>query len=429
MHAVAAERIVVPFKGEGAGVDELSWGQTENWSAIVAQKTWIPLGGVKPLPPTTTIEEIADELAYLMGRYQPMRTKLRFAPDGHPRQEVFESGEIVLSIVDAGSSDPLTVAEAICDGWRDDTLDFASEWPVRMALVRKDGVLTHMSVLMSHFVTDAAGALVMMSEVAQRVSAPVAGMQPLEQARWQQSPAGQRQNESSLRHWDNILRTVSPHRFPPVSSPAEPRYWHGEFSSPKLLKAVLDIADRRGTETSTVLFALYAVALNQITGISPVVIRPMVSNRFRPGMSNVVCTLAQAGLCSFDIGGLSFPDALTVVQRSVMAAYKHAYFNHHDMVAFRERIALERGQEINIACYFNDRRSSSRGSSFVSDAPATFRWVASQDAPSFEPLFLHIDDVPGTAQITLYLDSHYFSPADGERLVRLMEEGGAEHSG
>src|SRR5258708_559700 len=143
----AAERIMVSFKGEGAGVGELSWGQSENWSAIVSQKTWIPLGGVKPLDPGTTVDEIADEPAYLMSRYQTMRTRLIFAPDGHPTQEVFESGEIALSIVDAGSADPLSVAESVCDGWRESTIDFAVEWPVRMAVIRAGGVLTHMAVL------------------------------------------------------------------------------------------------------------------------------------------------------------------------------------------------------------------------------------------------------------------------------------------
>lgn len=418
MIAVAAEQIMVTFKGEGAGVDELSWGQSENWSAIVSQKTWIPLGGVKPLDPGTTVEDIADELAYLMSRYQPMRTKLLFK-DGRVLQEVFDSGEIALSIVDC-ADDPSVTAEAICDEWRASEMDFTAEWPVRMAVVRCGGELTHMAVLVSHLVTDATGAGVMMAEVARREAAPVSGMQPLEQARWQQSPAGRRQNASALRYWEGILRSIPPSRFPQALAEGGPRYWHGEFSSPAMLTALQRIVASSGLESTTVLLTLYSLALHYFTGINPVVIRPIVSNRFRPGLANVVCTLAQGGLCSLDVAGQPFGEALEIVQRSVLSAYKYAYFDHHHMVDLRSRVALDRGVEIDTSCYFNDRRSPGHMGSRAIEDPAEFRWIASQDAPSFEQLFVHIDDVPGTVQITIYLDTAYVPAAAGEALLRKM---------
>jgi hypothetical protein len=418
------EQIMVAFTGEGAGRGPLSWGQSENWSAIVAQKTWIPLGGVKPLDPGTTLDEVAAELRYLIGRYQPMRTLLEFAADGTPTQVVYETGEFGLGIVEAGDADPAGVAEALCDQWRSSDLDFATEWPLRIALVRKDGQYTHMPVLMSHFVTDAAGAIVMMSEVTTREPAPVNGMQPLAQARWQHSPAGLRQNDGAMRYWENVLRGISPQRFHKPEAPQEPQHWHGEFSSPSMLPAVREIARRSGLESTTILLTIYAVALNQITGINPVVIRPMVSNRFRPGLASIVCTLAQAGLCVLDVAGLSFGDALERVQRAVMAAYKHAYFNHHDMVAVRDRVAADRGAEVNIACYFNDRRTpmTKQDQSPAASEPSVLRWVAAQNTPTFEPLFLHVDDATDRIQITVYLDTAYLSSANGEALVYGMEK-------
>jgi hypothetical protein len=59
-------------------------------------------------------------------------------------------------------------------------------------------------------------------------------------------------------------------------------------------------------------------------------------------------------------------------------------------------------------------------SSIATDCPPEFRWIASQDAPSFEPLFVHIDDVPGTVQITIYLDTACVPAAAGEALLRKM---------
>ncbi|WP_433607648.1 hypothetical protein ACQP2P_33365 [Dactylosporangium sp. CA-139114] len=123
----APERVGVGFEGYSAGEGPLSWGQLENWSAIVKQGTWLPLGGLKPLAPGTTVDDVAGELRYLMSRYEPMRTLLRFAPDGTPTQVVYRSGEIDLEIVDAGEADAQRVAEELCDAWRGKQLDFATE--------------------------------------------------------------------------------------------------------------------------------------------------------------------------------------------------------------------------------------------------------------------------------------------------------------
>jgi len=63
-----SDRVVVAFRGEGAGVDDLAWGQLDMWRVMVARNSWLPLGGIKPLPAGTTVDEMADELRYLMSR-------------------------------------------------------------------------------------------------------------------------------------------------------------------------------------------------------------------------------------------------------------------------------------------------------------------------------------------------------------------------
>ncbi|GAA2357554.1 condensation domain-containing protein [Dactylosporangium salmoneum] len=410
----APDRISVGFQGDTSGEGPLSWGQLENWSAIVKQRTWIPLGGVKPLDEGTTLDEVAAELRYLMTRYEPMRTLLRFAGDGTPTQVVHAAGEIDLEIVDAGDADPGRVAEDLCDAWRAKQLDFATEWPLRMAVVRQGDRLTHMAVLVSHFVTDAAGAMTMLAEVAERVDTPVPGPQPLAQAEWQESPAGLRHDAAARRYWAGILQTVAPERFPRPAVVESPRYWHGEFTSPALGLAAQRWAAETGVDTTTVLLAAYAGALTRITGVDPVVIRPIVSNRFRPGLAGVVCTLAQAGLLSIPAAGTPFAELLERTRRVTTAAYKYAYFHHTRM----DRLITEAG--VDIGCYFNDRRGPAM-SAPIEPGESSFRWVAAQDAPSFEPLFLHVDGVPGTLQLSLYLDAAHLAPADAERLAAEME--------
>jgi Condensation domain len=429
----SVERIAVAFEGDGAGEDALSWGQSENWSTIVAIGNWFPLGGVKPLDPGTGVEDIAAELRYLMGRYQPMRTRLRFDPGSRPRQVVSGSGVIDLEVVDAGDADPGEVADALSERYRSTDLDFATEWPVRMGVVRQRGELTHLVVLMSHLAVDGTGALIMMGEVAAGTGGPVPELQPLAQARWQRSAAGRRQNDAALRHHEGILRSVDPRRYPPQPPTDQPRYWQGEFGSPAMLPAVRAIAARTGLGSSTVLLALFASSLAGVTGIHPVVLRPIVGNRFRPGLSGVVCTLAQAGLCVLDVTADSFDEVVRQTQRSLTSAYKHGYFDPVAVAALRERVAEERGTAVDTACFFNDRRGAAqqlevgpdRRDGLPADGegprPGTFRWVLSQDSPSLESLFLQVDDVPDTIHLTFVLDSHCLSPADGEALVRGME--------
>jgi hypothetical protein len=254
-------------------------------------------------------------------------------------------------------------------------------------------------------------------------------MQPLAQAQWQASPAGRRQNEAALRHWETALRTIAPTRFPPTRGPEQPRYWEGEFESAAMFPAIHAIAARHAVESTTVLLALFGAALDEIAGIAPVVIRPIVGNRFRPGLADVVCTLAQGGICVLDLAGLPFDEALDRTRRAAMAAYKHAYFDHDDMVELRARVSADRGTQIDTGCYFNDRRASTRAAepspdpaqAISSAAESTIRWALGQDAPSFEPLFMHVEDSADTIRLTLAIDTAAISRDKVETLLRTME--------
>lgn len=424
------EWIMVGFEGDGAGEGELSWGQKENWTTSVAHRTWLPQGGARPLPPGTTLADIADGISRLMKRYQPMRTRMRLRADGRPIQVVHGSGEVAVEIVDA-KDDPGAVAEAVCERYRNTPLDFTAEWPLRMAVIRHNGQLTHMAELISHLAVDAAGAVVMMTGAATGHETPVTGMQPLAQAAWQRSPAGRRQNEAAMRYWETIYRTTDARRFDNRQPEHSPRYWHGEYDSPALLSAVRAIAASSGLGTSMVFLALFALALNDLNGINPVVIRPIVGNRFRPGLAGVVCTVAQAGVCVLDVAGTSFDEALRRAQRASMNAYKYAYFDDEDLIALRARIFAERGTTVDMGCFINDRHGVggqrdtgpvlALGQIRETVHPSTFRWLEGQDGPSLEPLFVAIDDIPDAIQVSVHLDTRYVSLADGEALVRGME--------
>jgi hypothetical protein len=431
--AVATDRVLVAFAGEGAGVGELSWGQREIWQAMVNQRSSLAVGGRKPLAAGTTVAEIADELRYLMTRYPTMRTRLRFDRDGRPTQECFASGEVALEIFDVGDDDdPDQVAAAVEARYKTEPFDYVDAWPIRMAVTRRHGTATHMIVLMSHIVTDAAGAMVMFREVATRETGPVPGLQSLEQARWQASPAGERQNARTLRYWADLLRSVPTRRFPDgLADPQTPRHWTGEFRSPVLRTTVRAIAERTGSDSSAVLMVLFAATLARITGINPVVIRPVVHNRFRSHLVGVMCMVAQAGVCGLDVADVTVDEAVRRAEHATRIAYKHAYFDPEQLNDLIAQVAEERDPDLDLACFLNDRRMDrieeaptdplpDPGEPLPPPVGGTFDWTIKQDDP-VERLFLHLDDTPEHILLTVCVDTHFMSPAAAEALVRGME--------
>lgn len=433
--AVAAtQRIPVAFHGEGSGTGALSWGQREIWLAMLNQRDHLAIGGRKPLPPGTSVEEIADELRYLMTRYPPMRTKLRFPADTpeRPTQELFTSGVIDLEVFDVpDGEDAEAVAAAVEHRYKFEPFDLAGTWPVRMGVTRQGGAATHMIILMPHIVSDAGGGSVMLREVETRETGPVPGMQQLEQVQWQASPEGRKHLARTLRYWGDLLRRVPTRQVPGPFEPRAPRHWAGDLNSSALPIAVKAVAERTGADSSAVLMVLFAASLARITGIHPVVIRPVVHNRFRPQLVGVMCMVAQAGCCVLDVAGIGVDEAVDRAQRATMLAYKYAYFDPWELNELIAEVAKERDPELDIATFFNDRRmgkgvndeaipAASPELFEQTRAQSTFEWTDQQDNP-FDRLFLHVDDAPGRITLRVCIDTAYLQPDEAEHLVRSME--------
>ncbi|MEU0562032.1 condensation domain-containing protein [Dactylosporangium sp. NPDC006015] len=427
---VAAELVRFDFAGEGAGEDELSWGQQEIWLAMQRQRSWIPIGGPSTLRPGTTLDDIVDDLRYTIGRYQTMRTRLRFLPDGAVRQEVSASGSFTIEVFDApDDADPLEFAGAVFDWFRAWDYDYVKDWPLRVGVVRHRGTLTYQVSVVTHLVTDALGGVVMMDEVTRREPAPVAGMQPLEQVRRQRSPSGRRQNEAALRYWRRTLLTVPARTVPESADRCEPRYREGLLHSPALRLALGTLADRHGVDSATVLLAVFAAATARVTGVDPVVIRPIVGNRFWPGLADVVCPVNQAGLLVVDALGAAFPTLLDRVRGAVLSTYKYASFDPLQLAATVAGVERERGTAIDLSVLFNDRRTGDRSAppsavtlpQMASALAATrFDWPVARDDPH-EPLMVNVEDTVDALLVRIVFDTHHLAPALAESWVRAMQ--------
>jgi hypothetical protein len=317
----------------------------------------------------------------------------------------------------------------------DTGFDLERDWPVRTAVIRHLGVPTHQVTVVCHLVADGFGATVLVGEVdrwrraGHRLDTTPDGLPPLEQARWQRSPAGQRQCAAALRHWETMLHAIPARRFPGPVDPRRPRHWQAGFTSRALHLAAQVIARRTGTDRSTVLLTAFAAGLTEATGIHPAVVRVVVSNRFRRPLAGTMSPVSQPALCVLDVAGLPFDEAVALTGRRALAAYKHAYYDPNQLDALIARVGRERGEELDIACYFNERRPQGAASTDPVPDPAEvraalagtrFHWMARQDRPN-ERLFLTINDVADTVDLDICGDTEHLSPAMLETCVRTME--------
>jgi hypothetical protein len=431
----ATEVVVVQFAGEGSGSDGLTWGQQHIWNAMRELGSPMNMCATRELAAGASVAEFADELRYYLSRFQSMRSRLELVPGDWPRQVVVESGEAAIEIIDVPpEQDPAELAARLTAVFEEAEFDYEREFPIRMTLLRRDGALTHMVLTISHFATDAVGAMAMYNDYVHRDAcaggdAKPPALAPLDLAAQQRQPGALRQSEASLRYWENLLRTIPMHRFPEPVDPGPGRYCQVRMDSPAMLLALRALGMRLGVDVSTALLGVVAVGIARVAGINPVVAQMVVSNRFRPGFAQIVSNVAQAGLFVVDVADITVDEAVARSRRASINAYKYAYF---DFARWKELVAQvnrDRGGVVDLRCYYNDRplrpvedadRAPSR-EEIEAALPSTsaLRW---SDLPFFnEHLMVTIDDVPGAIGLIVLADTAYFPRARMEVLARELE--------
>jgi hypothetical protein len=392
---------------------------------------------VRELGPGATVEEFVFEYGFYLGRYQAMRTLLRFGPDGRARQVVHASGTAEIEIYDARGGDPAELADAIDAHYATTVFDYEREWPMRWALVRRDGRLTHAVTAIAHHVADGASAIAMFEDLRDRD--PVTGqpprppgMPPLAQAELQHAIPGRRQNDAAARYWEEQLRIVPPTMFPAArltesSEPLPDRFGQAEFSSPALHLAMRAVAGRLGVSTRVVLYTAFARALSAATGVNPVATTVTVSNRFRPGLANAAGPLAQLGLCTLDVADATFDELVLRAGARLLVAQKYAYYEPDTIDRLTERVGRQRGVTLDLRCMFNDRRGRDEPMSSAPDeaeiraalAATTLTWHEVDRL--HQRLMIHVNEHPTALTASVQVDTDYLGRADTAGVLLRME--------
>ncbi len=438
--------LTVPFAGEGSGVGALTWGQQTVWRGIEARDAPIILMAVQPVTDGKTVEDMAAELSFLMSRHQSLRTRFRPGDDGEPLQVVAGSGEAWLEVAEAGDADPHDAARELAARIEFGPRDYRTEWPVRLGVVCHRGVPAYLVRGVCHLSTDGFGTVVIEKDVAGRALAtgrlkavggpggpippvkPVTAMQPLEQASWQTSPAGLRQNAAAERYWERVVRLMPPRWFAGLPDAPGKRYWVGYFRSRAAHLASQVIAARHDIDTTPVFLAAFAVALARVSGINPAVPRLMVSNRFRPRFADTVSPIAQTCPCAVDVADVTFDEAVRRAVRASLGTYKYAYFKPVTIRQVVAAVSAERGDEADVNFVLNDRRDTREVTGPSADSreilaalpDTTLRWEKSDDP--IDLCHVHLVESPDPLRVEAYFDAHYVAPDSIESLLRAVEE-------
>jgi hypothetical protein len=396
------------------------------------------------VPDGKTEQDVADLFGYLMSRYQSMRTRLEFGDDGQVRQSVSESGETWLEIIDAADdADPHQVAADLKEQYQLAERDYTTQWPMRMAVVRHRGKPAYRVTALCHLVSDGYGVVAMMADQealeAGQPNGPVTAMEPLEEASYQASPAGQRRSRAAERYWEHMLATIPARRFRESSDPRQPRYWITSMHSRAMQLAMQPIAERTQADTSPVLLAAFAVAVARVTGINPVVPRVTASNRFRPRLAEAVAPIIQTCPCAVDVAGASFDEAVMRAYRASVGAYKNAYFVPARIRELVASVSAERGEPVDVAMVYNDRRMSMvtranevlgtprevtalpEPGEITAALPLTTVAVDEMSDHPADLFTFHLMNSPDSVKALISFDTHYAAPGDVEAVLREME--------
>jgi hypothetical protein len=444
---VACQTVDVSFSGDGDGdgagnsTGGLNWGQQHILGAIRNLGSPMNMCAVRELPPTAIVADFAEELRFYLNRFQAMRTLLRFEADRPPIQVVHASGTVPLQVLDlaadAHDADAAAALAALVAEHEQRPFDDEHEFPIRMVLIRRSGILTHLLTVLNHFATDGAGAFAMYEDFLYRDQ--VTGLargpvptHPLDLTAQQATAAGRRQSDASLRYWERQLAALPTRR--PTAAVPEPgsRYRRATLRSVPLLLGATRIAHRLDCDVSAVLLGLFATALARLTGEQPIAAQMLVSNRFRPGMANIVGNVSQSGLFVVDVADTTVDDVIDRAQRAVTRTYKYAYFDLEEWKALLATVERERGEELAL-CYYNDRPSQRGGTApgaqpsaeAIATAGAQMAPIVWSELPFFnERLMVTIDSPPNDDEAVTVLvsaDTWHVPRDDMEALARMME--------
>jgi hypothetical protein len=414
----------------------MTWGQAAIWK-------WLPGFGeaaasftmtriVRP-PSELDLPAALAVVGAVVGAHQVLRSRYGDGPDG-PYQEVHAHGVVEVAVVEVTAADEDATAAALAAELSGTSFRHGGEWPVRVAVGTSAGACRFVVLALSHLAVDWSGLELLAADVRARLAGPVPvpAWQPLDQAGYEQSPAGRRRGATALAHWRTALSALPPSMFDhPPAEPARPRFRRLCLSSRALALAADRLATANRVSVSSVLLAAVALCLSARSGREECVLRLIVSNRHDDRRGHLVAATAQNGLFALDPVPVDLTGAIRTAYRSGLAAYAGGHYDPAALDALVARAGRDRGVHFDHIAYFNDARGRDRWPDVDATGltPARLTELRAETAVGHDAafdsydvkFFLAVEPAPDRALLYLIADTAYLPLPVVERFLRGVE--------
>ncbi|MFE7559401.1 condensation domain-containing protein [Kitasatospora sp. NPDC057500] len=374
-----SRQLDLPFADGRSGSGPATWGQRAIWDVVnraaPADRPRFNIATATPLDPGVPLTAVLEALGHLLHLHDSLHTRLLPEPDGTGLcQSVDPDGLLTVHVrdcaADAGPEELAAVGGALHEELAGLPFDCATEWPIRTGLVVADGLVRHISLVLSHTAVDGTGMGLLVRDLSElslgagpdAIRAARSPRQPLEEAAFQTSERGLKRDANARAHNLRKLRAAPARLFPPNEPDAgtdagtSERFPNAVLTSPALLRAVDTVAAAHRTGSSAVLLAAAAAMTARLAGRSDAVLQVVVNNRFLSGLTDAVSVVAGDALLHLQDADGDFGAAVRRTHAASIAAYRHAYFDRRLLDAEVERLTAERVPLADRSCVFNDTR-------------------------------------------------------------------------
>ncbi|MBR7837191.1 hypothetical protein KDL01_28195 [Actinospica durhamensis] len=371
------DRVDVKFQGERGGDGPLTFGQsnTLQWVVIseMEQSIQSMLPWVFDVPDRTRFEDVAEVLSIVLARNESLRTTYH-AEAGSSFQRVAESGALTVDVYHCAQYGDAETRDLV-GLMRDRPFDLAQDLHVRVAVVMgsgdadggngngngapdESGFVSAVIAMYTHMAVDFGALAVINEQFVELIADPAArhvgplAHQPLDQAAFERSERGQRQNDRAMRYWSEQLRIRPQCQFPMTAAP-EPKPLSGLLLAREVTQALPRIMERTGASAPTVTLAAMFAVLAGRTGQRHIVFSSLSNNR-SGRLREYVGTLAQDSLVLVDADAESFDELVRRMSTAILKANRHSLYDPHSLEPMAIDIEWERGMRSARDCAFNN---------------------------------------------------------------------------
>lgn len=432
----------IEFAGGGAGVAVATWGQHAIWDVVRtlgsdAHRYNVSVSSA--VTPAMPVAHLLDSIRPLIGMHESLRTRLRM-DDGVLRQIVDAAGQVPVVVRECGADEVAAQGAALYAELAGRPFDFAGEWPVRIGLVEVDGLVRTIALSLSHTAVDGWGmrrlalnmAAISLGEPVDQVAERFSALQPRAEAEFQATDRGRRLDANARQHWLKKLSAGPERLFGTRDADALGALWpHAVLNSPALAMATETVARRHRASSSTVLLAAASMMASRLSGSPDAAFQVVVNNRFLPGLTNAVSTIAQQGLFHFPAVSNDFADAIRHTNRITLSTYRNSYYDKHLLDA---DIAQARGDGAMLtdhSCFFNDVRNLllvgtdddvPREPLATARSRTTLEWRHDCEPRPDVTFAMDVLDAPGSIELVMVADGAAIPRPDMARFLHGIEE-------